>query len=712
MTAFHSLFTNDEQQHHRPFRAGEPLFFPASKRLASPIGTPLDSTFQDSIACQPMHPDRPRAPWDSGLNLSSDPITATEHKSVEECETKAKRQQRRLRSTMVAFEFLFGLWGVYTTIRYFLAFSTTSDHTQRIFALALGVASATAVAANIISITSPLFHDHLHVRSSNHTRFLLRACYLLLLLSASTTNLVLVAVWHPNNRCEWDIDLSWYTSTVNTPSTRCHPTSFAVWIIAATLRQLVTSIIAVLFIYIAHASHLTSSQPHTPTQRKLRSYQPAFSFTDPEDTSPTDTTARSSPTLSTFKHVFTSSFIRPSQKRLGRSNSTLVRSSSSGTIVPFASHTAGVPSSPPKGISLNNNTMPPSWLANSGTNFNSNMKTSIPRYPSWASTENNVNLKMEACQQLSEEGTPTKSPILRRMSRLWDSQNGLASPAEKTTLEGTSYPTHFGSTTMREILNPVAGPGYDSDVERDSSDQSTAESEVLSHIYGQTHLYPPAALHNPSSSPSDGSTHDEGSSSPMSDTSGGEDDEYVPMMGGYVRRLSTIESLGSREVSTLAGTTSSSMWGSMSTAGSICPSMMMGSASSSSSIGAIQACGRPPASALHFSPLQLGRPSSSHAALSLSVPPSLAPSGSTGTSRSTVYLSVSSGSIDDSAGIQKTIGLGARMHVNERGELLVPERPSASGASSSTSWGHHYWTASSGQSALSKQSSSRMVPDY
>lgn len=710
MSTLHSLFTNDKQQHHRPLHSSGLSFFPASERLTSPISTPITSALQDSIACQPMHSNGPRAPWDSGVNLSSDPIDATEYQSIEEREIKARRRGR-LRSAVVALEFLFGLWGMYTTTRYFLAFATASDHTQRIFALALGITSAVAIATNILSITSPLFHDHLHVRSWSRMRFLFRACYLLLLLSASTTNLVLVAAWHPNNRCKWDIDLSWYISTVNTPSTRCHPTSFMVWIIAAALRQLVTSIITVLFIYVAHAFHLTSSQFHTPTQRNRRPYRPAFSFTDPEDTSPTDTTPCSSSTLSTFKHVFTSPFIRPSQKQLGRSNSTLARSNSSGTIVPF---TAGMPASPSKGKLLNNNAMPPSWLANSGVSLSANAKTSISRYPSWASAEDNMNFKMEAAdQQVPEEGTPTRSRILRHTSHPWASQNGLAVPAERMTLEGISDQTHFGSTAMREVANTDAGHGYDSDADKES-DRSTTESEILSHIYGQSYHYPPTILHDPSSSPSDGNTHDGGSNSPKSDSTAGEDDEYIPIMGGYVRRMSTIESLGSREVSMLAGTTSFSTRGSMSTAGSICPSMMLGTVSSSSSMGAVQVGTRQSPSAFHLSSLQLGQPSPSHAGLSLSVPPSLAPSGSgTGTSRSTVYLSVSSGSIEGSAGIGTTAaGSGTKMRVSERGELLVPERPPASGASSPISCGHHYWSASSGQSAMSKQSSSSMMAEY
>lgn len=712
MTPFHSLLTNDEEHHHQPLRSSEPLFFPVSDPLTSPIGTPFNSAFQDSIACHPTRPDVPRVPWDPGLNLSNDPITTAEYNSLDDCEIKAKRRRQRLRSATVVFEFLFGSWGVYTTIRYFLAFSAASDHTQKIFALALGTASAVAVAANIFSITSPLLHDHLHVPSWNRVRFLLRACYLLLLLSASTTNLVLVAAWHPNDRCKWDIDLSWYTSTLNTPSTRCHPTSFTVWIIAATIRQLVTSIMAVSFIYIAHAPHLASNQSHSPAQRKRRPYRTGFSFSDPKDASPTDTTAPSSSTLSTFTHVITSSLIRPSQKQLGRSNSTLVRSNSSGTIVPFPSHTASVPASPSKGISLNSNAVPPSWLANSGASCNADVKTNISDYPSWMIAEENVNFKMEAAYQQSQEGTPTKSRILRRTSHLWHSQDGLTSHAGKSTLDRTSDPIHFGSMSVGEVAHADSVHGHDSDVDRES-DQSTTESEVLSHIYGQSYLYPPAVVHNPPSSPSDGNTHDEGSSSPRSDMSAGEDDEYIPMMGGYVRRMSTIESLGSREVSTLAGTTSFSMRGSLSTAGSICPSMMMGSMSSSSSMGAVQACGRPPPSALHFSSLRLGQPSPSLAGLSLSIPPSLAPSGSgTGTSRSTIYLSVSSGSVDGSAGVETTVGSGTKMRVSERGELLVPERPPASGASSPTSCGHHYWTASSGQSALSNQNSSLMTAEY
>lgn len=138
-----------------------------------------------------------------------------------------------------------GLWGAYTTIRYFLAFATVPSHTQRVFSLALGIVSAIAVAAAIVSITLPLFHGSACVHTCRQMRSLLRACCLLIILLATATNLALVVIWHPNDRCAWDIDISWYLSAVDSSTTRCDPATFTVWIIAAVLRLLLTSILIV-----------------------------------------------------------------------------------------------------------------------------------------------------------------------------------------------------------------------------------------------------------------------------------------------------------------------------------------------------------------------------------------------------------------------------------------------------------------------------------
>lgn len=135
-------------------------------------------------------------------------------------------------------------------VRYFLAFATVTYHTQCVFSLALGIVSAIAVAATIVTITLPLFHGSACVHSCRQMRSLLRACYLSLILLASATNLALVVIWRPNNRCAWDIDISWYLSAVDPPATRCDPATFTVWIIAAVLRLLLTSILIVsLFLF-------------------------------------------------------------------------------------------------------------------------------------------------------------------------------------------------------------------------------------------------------------------------------------------------------------------------------------------------------------------------------------------------------------------------------------------------------------------------------
>lgn len=138
-----------------------------------------------------------------------------------------------------------GLWGTYTIIRYFLAFADGLGNAKHVLALVLGIMSALAVAFVIVSILMPLFPQQSHPRAWRYTRSLLRACYLLLLSSGAMMNVVLVLMWHPSKLCNWDIDISWHISAMNTVNSPCHTASFTAWITAAVLRLIVTLTLAV-----------------------------------------------------------------------------------------------------------------------------------------------------------------------------------------------------------------------------------------------------------------------------------------------------------------------------------------------------------------------------------------------------------------------------------------------------------------------------------
>ena len=253
LSLHHALFTN-EKDSDLPLRSAASFLHPAPERDASPTSQLFTSAaYQDLIQRQPTHPDGPTSGWDLGLDLLGDPITAAEHKSLEDHQTKMKL--RHLRAINIAFELLFGMlftftfwvpfltltslgiWGTYTTIRYCLAF-------ERVCALVLGIASALAVVLVIISISMPLF-PQIHPQAWWYTRSLLRACYLLLLAACAVVNFVLVLMWHPSQLCSWDIDISWYTSAASTITSPCHTTPFAAWIIAAILRLVVTLMMTV-----------------------------------------------------------------------------------------------------------------------------------------------------------------------------------------------------------------------------------------------------------------------------------------------------------------------------------------------------------------------------------------------------------------------------------------------------------------------------------
>lgn len=446
--------------------------------------------------------------------------------------------------------------------------------------------------------------------------------------------------------------------------------------------------------YILRAYSTARHPSQTEIQKRRRSHRPTVSLSDVENVSPTDTFQRSTSSLLMSKPTFSfSPFIRPSHRHLRRSSSTLAPSSSSGTLVSSLPHTGAAQSSSPNNASYMKHPMPPSY------------RPPVGQFPQQASFFN-VNYDSSRrggdgasvdVYQPDEAMTPTPR-MLRRTSRLAppDSSRSEKISDDKAYLADGTY--------LPDVSFKEKDAHNDSDADSVSSSDQVCNFGLHPYAYGYGApgpSYPYLDVYNPRTGPqpSDPSSASVESiqdrCSTTSDVSDYEDDrdEFIPMMGRYVRRMSTIESLGSREVSTLGGTKSLHM-----SARSRSPSLMIGSVSSCMG-------GLPPTHRSRFSSLQLSLSSS---APSASIPPSTTESGSgSGKSHSTAYLSLSSGSSNGETGTEAVSGTGTRVRVTERGELIIiPDTsPSASVASSPASYyGRRYWTASSGQSAQSGQS--------
>ena len=112
LSLHHALFTN-EKDSDLPLRSAASFLHPAPERDGSPTSQLFASAaYQDLIQRQPTHPDGPTSGWDLGLDLLGDPITAAEHKSLEDHQTKMKL--RHLRIINIAFELLFGMLFTFT----------------------------------------------------------------------------------------------------------------------------------------------------------------------------------------------------------------------------------------------------------------------------------------------------------------------------------------------------------------------------------------------------------------------------------------------------------------------------------------------------------------------------------------------------------------------------------------------------------------------
>ncbi|KAF8130179.1 hypothetical protein EV363DRAFT_1399372 [Boletus edulis] len=674
LSLHHAIF-NHEKDSELPLRSAT-FLHPAPERDGSPTCQLFASAaYQDLIQRQPTHPDGPTSGWDLGLNLLGDPITVAECKSLEDHQIKMKL--RRLHAINITFELLFGIWGTYTTVRYFLASADGLGDTERICALVLGILSALAVALVSTAILIPLFP-----RTSRTSR------YLLLLLAGAVVNIVLVLVWHPNLLCNWDIDIAWYTSTTDTITSPCRAAPFAAWMSAAILRLVVTATLALSFIYTLRLYHRTRHPNFDENSPKYSPYLPS----DPEDISPV---FRSSP-LHLSKSTFRLMRSEDSSHTLNQSNTTLPKSNSISTLAPSTSctgHSRSHSTPPPKDISPPRISSPTS--RRTSTHVTNHGASSTP-FGSEPQRINAVTPPLSASHMLrrasrisitqltsdtmlsdnfSHSERANGSILARDPSQIRSCKPGHRGTSAHPDVRKTT--AEWENTHVRHASQTSVGPQSFSSTEGESSTEMGKDDDILAYSYGygaSEPTYPYLDTYNPqrpgtyAEAPSCEDVEERGfsqgyrraipggpvlpevSSEPRSSFSGeeeeessGEEEEYVAMMGGFVRRMATIESLGSKEAASTLSTT-----------GSVAP---------------YSTRSKTPLS--QFSSVRFAEHGSSGTS-SLGMPLS------TDASLSTAYFSFSSG--------------GTGMRVNERGELFWG--PNASRSAAGSPHDRQYYTAS------------------
>ncbi|KAG9311117.1 hypothetical protein JVU11DRAFT_9027 [Chiua virens] len=609
---------------------------PVPDRDATPTGQPfVSAAYQDMVQRQPTHPDGPTLGWDLGLNLLGDPITAAEHKSLEGHQTKIKL--RRLRATNIALEILFGLWGIYTTVRYCVAFAYSAGDNEDAYSLVLGILSALAIAL----VTSSIFLTPLFPRQSScawrYARTLARACYLLLL---ST-------VLQLGPRCSVAyINYEHRNYTVSSSIIFCLDNSSD----TATCRDVDHG----LLIYL----HLAFLQLHAAPNLRYAFFKYASYFaSDPEEVSPmsTHTLNRSNTTLPKYNSIST----------LALSTSCTGHSCSHCT-PPCKDIPPKI--SPPTSRSSSGHAT--NHVTRLGTDGQSRAQSIIDPVVGTSHTPSNEPYFSHttvrwSCRDPSEirswkpghRGISTHVDIKKASTPpSWEGHARQASHTStgSTTLSSTAHEdSEFTQEKSREDDGVVYAYGYGAfgptypyldmyNPQRPERDDETSSSSEDLHAYW-------AFAGTPAPAPSFGLTYQDIASSSSrtssqlevreeddyESTCSDEEEEYVAMMGGFVRRMATIESLGSKEASGTLSTTA----GSVARHRDVSPSRF-----SSGRFSAYYGTSPWPGTDASTGP-------SSHGHSSLG---------------STVYFSLSSGE----TGTMGASGGMTRVQVNERGELL------------------------------------------
>lgn len=434
-----------------------------------------------------------------------------------------------------------GIWAIYCTIRYSLAFQAafTSNVPIRTLALVLCVVSGISVAEVVVTLLIPLLPEDGDgfVRA---VRMVLRGCFVVLIFATAIVNLVFVLLWRPVDRCGWDMDVSWSaTAAIAGNSTICRSASLAAWTTVASFRVFATLIMILLYLYFLRAYF----EARHPSRYAREMYYPPLMASEDVVNSPVST-LDPSPTGTHFNKLI--------QDQAVRSYSTLALTNSSATLAPSLTH------SPSYSHSHSH-----SQIAHSEA------CSPAPPNPIWRNWTN-LRLSIKDRQRhnsLSETHTPR---VLRRKNRMTISSehillNANASPGtweECMNAVGTGLGPGASSRESEPSVGVADGQGVWMEAEAMDSETGCDSDTNSAYSYGygaSDPAYPYLEIYNPAPPATNGISRSSAAVIARADiiepapslttieSGGDEEDDLIPIMGGFVRRMATIQSFGSRE---------------------------------------------------------------------------------------------------------------------------------------------------------------------
>ncbi|KIK66267.1 hypothetical protein GYMLUDRAFT_38080 [Collybiopsis luxurians FD-317 M1] len=510
--------------------------------------------YQDLLSMQPGYRD-------STVGLSFDGGRPTLSEKQRYREKSVKKRLRILKFTGYILELILGIWALYNTIRYFIAYTMFNSTPGQAAALALG--TSTAVCATCLGCAAVLSAFQLYLIRSHvpiHSLLILRTAFRYLasfcLLSPAIVNLALTIVWRnssipelvPELRCRLDVDIVWSVT-----NGICNSTVFAQWLGLAIFRVVLTGFLTILFLFVSSAYNGTRRASHSSRRRSQRRQRRMRSDSSVPTSPPPTSTSSQQPLNPSHPHPHPSR--RPSHASQGTRRTTPPERSirDSGTSSVFSSSSSSdiddegsppvqmsmrlVNNVPASGTTLNASTS--SMNAQSDRELN-NFADHFRALVSQISREADDALRLAQSQAFVEEEDPSSL-----QSR--DIYTSLPRPRSHQQYPQQYYYDEYGY-----------GYGYDNTSTSTSTSTSLTNSPNPNSPNFPTFNYPdpnqnPTNLPFPPQFP------------PQFPLPGAQDD-HIHILNGFVRRMLTIESLGSRELAvSLASRSSQDRSTSMST---------------------------------------------------------------------------------------------------------------------------------------------------
>ncbi|KAH9943904.1 hypothetical protein B0H21DRAFT_747516 [Amylocystis lapponica] len=487
-----------------------------------PLLHPLDSessVYLDLLSRQPQHPAGPENGSHVGLSLEGDPVTLSERRSL--WERVVRRRLRRLRWAKRILLAVIGAWGVYNTVRYYVAFTVYPFRTRQIFALALGTSTAVSLAFIVSSLIIAAFAPHLGWIDRPRAPHVIAQCVLnycssVLLLAPAVVNFVLVFVWRHSSdvvtaiagRCHWDIDVVW-----SSLGARCAASpAWGFWVAGSLVRMLIT------FAFLAayHLISYTYDVTRQPSRRKHGLLRPrsAHSFPSATNTSLSSRSFRNMMASSASVPVsITRGPLSPARSLLDSPQTPESGPRVSGPHPLRKSHSRIMAQSPPTS-------------AGSADGYRSSSSTASSKHednPATPRAVGNAHTSPDSSDESLE--TPNGNDDYERYGRQIRRIPGAYASVPPQSPQQAGSPEHPppSSYTDRALSSFV-------DHFRSLVDQVTHEGDVA---------FAPIDLADYARPLNNG--HDRHAA-----------DVHVPVLGRTVHRMPTIESLGSREVLSLA----------------------------------------------------------------------------------------------------------------------------------------------------------------